>query len=671
MRKLIFGVSALAVAVALVASATAAKPHKSLIMSGPANTGGGTQDLSRAVQPNIESTGFEAVDGFTAGAELCGGPANGFCTTLPPFGNVCPAAGTNCCLGDPHPVNGWYRSGADQHCFEPHIDTVHPASGTQHLRFSFDGAGGDPLGCAGINTLECRTTAFSPNLGPQSTAPYRTEFDIAFPNYTGGVTIAYFNVGSSDASTEVYMLFYFDGTIHIFDYSTTPSTPLYVPFDTSGAYRHVDVNVEPCTPNAPGSFTYSYDGNIILSNTFAQAGIDGTNRRGIFVSDNGLDTVDVDNYLITRGDVCPAVCGDGVLQPGEQCDTGVGACPEPGRCDANCRCLPICTLADPCILQNGDNGPYRTPCDPQFACIFLYTADTDAVSIDTCGTNFDTVITFWGSFNDPNDPGSANDDCESAGCCFAGSDPTASCYDNDAFFESCTCYDIPDPADNLFLAQVTNVGPSLPPAGRDVFVEIRKKMTCNVAWANGACCDTNSVTGGDPAGCVDDVAPGDCTGPDDIFTLNKFCDTVPCECVPDCTGAECGDDGCGGSCGTCDDSDACTDDACVGRTCEFTPIVCNDNVACTNDACVGGACQFTPDHASCDDALFCTGTETCTANGCTSSGNPCAEGLVCNEDTDTCDNPVIPTVSEWGLVVMALLLLAGAKVYFGRREVIA
>jgi hypothetical protein len=85
------------------------------------------------------------------------------------------------------------------------------------------------------------------------------------------------------------------------------------------------------------------------------------------------------------------------------------------------------------------------------------------VSIDTCGTNFDTVITFWGSFNDPNDPGSANDDCESAGCCFAGSDPTASCYDNDAFFESCTCYDIPDPADNLFLAQVTNVGPSLPP----------------------------------------------------------------------------------------------------------------------------------------------------------------------------------------------------------------
>ena len=32
---------------------------------------------------------------------------------------------------------------------------------------------------------------------------------------------------------------------------------------------------------------------------------------------------------------------------------------------------------------------------------------------------------------------------------------------------------------------------------------------------------------------------------------------------------------------------------------------------------------------------------------------------------------VIPTVSEWGLVLMALLLLAGAKVYFGRRSAIA
>jgi len=30
---------------------------------------------------------------------------------------------------------------------------------------------------------------------------------------------------------------------------------------------------------------------------------------------------------------------------------------------------------------------------------------------------------------------------------------------------------------------------------------------------------------------------------------------------------------------------------------------------------------------------------------------------------------VIPTVSEWGLVILTLLLLTGAKVFFGRRRV--
>ena len=32
-----------------------------------------------------------------------------------------------------------------------------------------------------------------------------------------------------------------------------------------------------------------------------------------------------------------------------------------------------------------------------------------------------------------------------------------------------------------------------------------------------------------------------------------------------------------------------------------------------------------------------------------------------------CEPGAIPTVSEWGLVILALLLLAAGKVYFGRR----
>jgi len=46
------------------------------------------------------------------------------------------------------------------------------------------------------------------------------------------------------------------------------------------------------------------------------------------------------------------------------------------------------------------------------------------------------------------------------------------------------------------------------------------------------------------------------------------------------------------------------------------------------------------------------------------------EGQTC-EDVVTaglCAAPSIPTVSEWGLVVLTLLLLIGAKIYFARRE---
>jgi hypothetical protein len=51
-------------------------------------------------------------------------------------------------------------------------------------------------------------------------------------------------------------------------------------------------------------------------------------------------------------------------------------------------------------------------------------------------------------------------------------------------------------------------------------------------------------------------------------------------------------------------------------------------------------------------------------------------GSVCRGDADgdglddLCDIDNIPTVSEWGLVIMTLLLLTCAKIYFGRRPVV-
>ena len=54
-------------------------------------------------------------------------------------------------------------------------------------------------------------------------------------------------------------------------------------------------------------------------------------------------------------------------------------------------------------------------------------------------------------------------------------------------------------------------------------------------------------------------------------------------CVPDCLGKQCGDDGCGGSCGECPTGQACQDDGtCLGCTPECAGKACGD------DGCGGG-----------------------------------------------------------------------------------
>jgi hypothetical protein len=66
---------------------------------------------------------------------------------------------------------------------------------------------------------------------------------------------------------------------------------------------------------------------------------------------------------------------------------------------------------------------------------------------------------------------------------------------------------------------------------------------------------------------------------------------------------------------------------------------CNDDVGCTDDTCVDHACVFTPNDANCPgDEVFCNGPEECkTPAGCVPNGEPCPDGGYCNEGTDTCD----------------------------------
>jgi cysteine-rich repeat protein len=73
---------------------------------------------------------------------------------------------------------------------------------------------------------------------------------------------------------------------------------------------------------------------------------------------------------------------------------------------------------------------------------------------------------------------------------------------------------------------------------------------------------------------------------------------------------------------------------------------CDDGNVSDGDCC-SSTCQIDSDDTPCtDDFLYCSGVETCQDGSCTSGGDPCAEGTVCDELTDQCLTPSpTPTVT--------------------------
>lgn len=91
--------------------------------------------------------------------------------------------------------------------------------------------------------------------------------------------------------------------------------------------------------------------------------------------------------------------------------------------------------------------------------------------------------------------------------------------------------------------------------------------------------------------CGDNGCGGEC-GTCDLgkeCTAQGRCETI---CVPDCTGKECGSDGCGGSCGTCDGT--CTADG----KCQGACVPSCTGRECGSDGC-GGSCGTCSDPFSC------------------------------------------------------------------------
>ena len=85
--------------------------------------------------------------------------------------------------------------------------------------------------------------------------------------------------------------------------------------------------------------------------------------------------------------------------------------------------------------------------------------------------------------------------------------------------------------------------------------------------------------------CDDDGCGGSCG----TCAADEACDDGLCEavCIPNCADKDCGPDGCGGSCGTCADGEVCLEADLFAICAE--PLC--DPACGANEECVDGACQ--------------------------------------------------------------------------------
>ena len=141
-----------------------------------------------------------------------------------------------------------------------------------------------------------------------------------------------------------------------------------------------------------------------------------------------------------------------------------------------------------------------------------------------------------------------------------------------------------------------------------------------------------------------------CTG------RNATCtEDATCACTPNCGSNVCGDDGCGGSCGTCSDPEKsiCNGGQCVSA-CEPAPIRCNF-AECGADAC-GGSCGTCGPGETCidgacetlevSDPLSCFGRcGNLNPAGCSCAADCVADGSCCPDYDSTCGS-CIPSCGD-------------------------
>ena len=323
-------------------------------------------------------------------------------------------------------------------------------------------------------------------------------------------------------------------------------------------------------------------------------------------SNNLLDCDDGD--LCTDGEQCQdglcgggdkVLCDDNNLCTDDWC-TPLGGCQYDPN-DAPCDDGNLCTEDDTCALGKCAPG---TPKD---------CADDNICTTDSCDPLTGCVATLNEAPCDDEDLCTTGDHCHLGGCIGGGQ---LTCDDGNI------CTD--DSCNPLTGCQFdANQAPC------DDSNECTVDDACLAGWcAPGLpknCADSNDCT-------IDTCAPlAGCQYTDEADGtpcldegIEKICQGGQCVCKPDCQGKVCGPDGCGGSCGSCDDDDECTlNEQCVDGLCTHEILTCDDLDLCTDDTCdPGQGCVFTPNLATCNDNNPCTINDACSAGQCTGTPVP-------------------------------------------------
>jgi len=185
----------------------------------------------------------------------------------------------------------------------------------------------------------------------------------------------------------------------------------------------------------------------------------------------------------------------------------------------------------------------------------------------------------------------------------------------------------------------------------------REGVTCVDGIGTPFTCSAGALCDGGACVC-DDEADGVC--PDEVCVDDPDCGG----CTPDCGERQCGDNGCGGSCGSCGLGEVCSD----GR-CEAGCVPSCDGLACGDDGC-GGSCGSCGPGETCDDGACggtssaqcaCEGTAVCvegaTAAACVSTVATCTGNMHpaahCDADEAwaTCEGAITTTYTGWQRIV--------------------